>query len=167
MQVLVAFYQSYAPWLWLVSALAGLVSIVWLVVVQVRLNRAVRQYQALVSGTSADNLEEVLNAHVTEVRQHVARVEELDDRTKQTERTLRHSMQWLGMVRFNPFRDTGGDQSFAIALVDGHGNGVVLSSLHARDSTRVYAKPLHHWESTYTLTDEEKEAIARAYQQQG
>jgi len=106
-------------------------------------------------------------AHIAEVRQTVDQVQELGDHARQMEKTLRHSMQWLGMVRFNPFRDTGGNQSFAIALVDGHGNGVVISSLHARDGTRVYAKPLRHWESTYTLTDEEKEAIARAYQQQG
>jgi hypothetical protein len=167
MQTFVAFYQSYAPWLWLGSALLGLAAILWLIMVQARLNRTLRQYQALVAGTSAGNLEEILNAHVAEVHQTVDQVQELDGHAKQMEKTLRHSMQWLGMVRFNPFRDTGGDQSFAIALVDGHGNGVVISSLHARDGTRVYAKPLRHWESTYTLTDEEKEAIARAYQQQG
>jgi len=44
----------------------------------------------------------------------------------------------MAIVRFNPFRDSGGDQSFAIALADGQGNGVILSSLHARDMTRVY-----------------------------
>jgi hypothetical protein len=167
MQAFVAFYQSCAPWLWLGSALLGLGAIIWLILVQVRLNRAMRQYQTLVSGTSAGNLEKVLNDHITEVHQATTQLEELDDRTKTMDKTLRHSMQWLGIVRFNPFRDTGGDQSFAIALVDGHGNGVVISSLHARDGTRVYAKPLRRWESTYTLTDEEKEAIARAYQQQG
>jgi hypothetical protein len=167
MQAFVAFYQSYAPWLWLGSALLGLAAILWLIVVQVRLNQTIRKYQALMTGTSAGSLEETLNAHIAEVRQTAAQVKDLDDSTKQMDRTLRHSMQWLGIVRFNPFRDTGGDQSFAIALVDGHGNGVVMSSLHARDGTRVYAKPLRHWESAYTLTDEEKEAIARAYQQQG
>ena len=82
------------------------------------------------------------------------------------DRTLKHSMQWMGIVRFNPFRETGGAQSFALAIVDGHGNGVVLSSLHSRENTRVYAKALHNWESQHTLTDEEKQAIARAYQQQ-
>ena len=167
MQAFIVFYQSYAPWLWLGSALLGLVVVIWLIAIQARLQRALRQYQALMSGTSAGNLEDVLNMHIAEVRQTVVKVQELDDRTRQIDKTLRHSMQWLGMVRFNPFRDTGGDQSFAIALVDGYGNGVVISSLHARDGTRVYAKPLRHWESTYTLTDEEKEAIARAYQQQG
>ncbi|MGQ9457218.1 MAG: DUF4446 family protein, partial [Anaerolineae bacterium] len=74
--------------------------------------------------------------------------------------------QHLGVGRFNPCPDPGGNQSFAIALVDGRGNGVVLSSLHAREGTRVYAKPLKKWESDYALTEEEKQAIALAYQQQ-
>jgi len=71
------------------------------------------------------------------------------------------------LVRFNPFRDTGGNQSFAWAIVDGYGNGVILASLHSREGTRIYAKPLNRWESPYSLTDEEQEAIARARQQQG
>ena len=58
------------------------------------------------------------------------------------EKTLRHSLQSLGVVRFNPFSDVGGDQSFAVAMVDGHGNGVVISSLYGRHDVKVYAKPL-------------------------
>ena len=69
------------------------------------------------------------------------------------------------MLRFNPFRNTGGAQSFALAIVDGKGDGVVISSLHARENTRIYAKPLHQWTSEHTLTDEEQEAITRAQQQ--
>ena len=95
-----------------------------------------------------------------------ARVEAVSQLAQRLEKAGYFSLQHMGVVRFNPFHDTGGDQSFAIALVDGHGNGVVLSSLHARDVTRVYAKPLHKWESDYSLTDEEKQAIALAYQKQ-
>ena len=54
-----------------------------------------------------------------------------------------------------------------MALVDGHGNGVVISSLYGRHDLKVYAKPLKKWESEYTLTDEEKEAIAQAFKQRG
>ena len=52
------------------------------------------------------------------------------------------AFQRVGLVRFNPFEDTGGNQSFALALLDAEGNGWVLSSLHARTGTRVYAKPI-------------------------
>jgi hypothetical protein len=131
-----------------------------------RQQRLLGQYQHLMTGTSGGNLEAMLNDHVAKVRETEARVEAVDRLARRLEKAAYFSLQHMGMVRFNPFHDTGGDQSFAIALVDGHGNGLVLSSLHGRDATRVYAKPLQKWESTYSLTDEEKQAIALAYQKQ-
>ncbi len=72
------------------------------------------------------------------------------------------SVQKVGVVRFNPFKDTGGDQSFIIALLDSNNKGVVLSSLYTREGTRVYTKPIEKGGSTYHLSKEEKEAIAKA-----
>ena len=72
------------------------------------------------------------------------------------------SVQKVGMVRFNPFDDTGGDQSFAVALMDAADNGIVLSSLHSREGTRIYSKQIIKGESRHHLTDEEREAIRRA-----
>lgn len=146
-------------------AVAGLIT--WVIVLQIHLSRLRRQYKQLLTGVDGADLEQVLHQHIAEVHRALETVSELDSRTKHLDRTLRHSMQWMGVVRFNPFRHTGGDQSFAWAIVDGYGNGVVLSSLHSRENTRVYVKPLQKWESPYSLTDEEKQAIARAYQQQG
>ncbi len=77
-----------------------------------------------------------------EVRQTTERVQELDGLARGLERSGRRHMQRVGFLRFNPFRDAGGDQSFALALADGEGNGFVVSSLHSRDVTRVYGKPL-------------------------
>ncbi len=129
-----------------------------------RQQRLLGQYQQLMTGASGGNLEAVLNDHISRVHDVAGRVETVEQLARRLEKSGYFSFQHLGVVRYNPFHDTGGDQSFAIALVDGHGNGVVLSSLHARDVTRVYAKPLQKWESTYSLTDEEKQAIALAYQ---
>lgn len=76
-------------------------------------------------------------------------------------------IQKFSLIRFNPFEDAGGDQSFAAALLDGEGSGVVISSLHARGNTRVYAKsvvggkPQHH-----QFSKEEKEAVDRALRSQ-
>ena len=145
----------------LVLALLGLGGVVFLLARQQRL---LGQYQHLMAGTSGGNLEQALNDHVTQVRETAAQVEAVDRLARRLEEAAYFSVQHMGVVRYNPFHDTGGDQSFAIALVDGHGNGVVLSSLHGRDATRVYAKPLQKWESTYSLTDEERQAIALAYQ---
>lgn len=143
----------------LVLALLGLVGVVFLLARQQRL---LGQYQQLMTGTSGGNLEEVLNEHVRGVRETAARAEAVDKLARRLEKEAYHSLQHLGIVRFNPFHDTGSDQSFALALADGHGNGLVLSSLHGRDMTRVYAKPLSGWESNYSLTDEEKEAVGLA-----
>jgi hypothetical protein len=140
--------------------------IAWVTVLQVRFSRLRKQYNRLMTGTDGANLEEMLNQHLDRVQNIMETVSNLETKTHRMDRTLKHSMQWMGIVRFNPFRDTGGAQSFAMAIVDGHGNGVVLSSLHSRENTRMYAKALHNWESQHTLTDEEKQAIARAYQQQ-
>lgn len=156
--------------LWMVYVPAGLGVVLcgllgWAILLQIRLRRLSRQYTRLTTGVTGASLEELLNQHVDDVRQALETVSSLETRTRTIERTLEHTVQWMGMLRFNPFRNTGGAQSFALAIVDGHGDGVVISSLHARENTRVYAKPLHRWTSEHTLTQEEQEAIARAQQQ--
>src|SRR3989344_2717001 len=74
------------------------------------------------------------------------------------------NIQRAGVVRFNPFVETGGNLSFAIALLDGKNNGIVISSLHSREGTRVYAKSIQHGESQRRLTEEEEQAIKQANQ---
>jgi len=69
------------------------------------------------------------------------------------------SLQHIGMVRFNPFEDTGSDQSFAIALLDDRRDGVVISSLHGRTNTRIFAKPVANGTSAHNLSEEEAQAI--------
>lgn len=145
----------------LILALLALGGVVFLLARQQRL---LGQYQQLMTGTSGGNLEALLNDHVGTVHETAAHVADLDVQLQHLVESGYLNFQHLGTVRFNPFHDTGGDQSFAVALADGHGNGVVLSSLHARDATRVYAKPLQAWDSTYSLTDEEKQAINMASQ---
>ncbi|HSR35143.1 MAG TPA: DUF4446 family protein [Anaerolineae bacterium] len=159
-------FSSSAGTMAVVALILALLALVGVVFLLARQQRLLGQYQHMMAGTSGGNLETMLNDHIAQVRGTAARVEIVDDLAHRLEKAAFFSLQHLGVVRYNPFHDTGGDQSFAIALVDGHGNGVVLSSLHARDATRVYAKPLQKWESNYSLTEEEKQAIALAYQKQ-
>jgi hypothetical protein len=72
-------------------------------------------------------------------------------------------IQKIGLVRFNPFKDTGGDQSFILALVDAEDTGVVISSLHTRTGTRWYAKSVVKGKGTeYELSDDEIKALRGA-----
>src|SRR3954452_6147717 len=91
-----------------------------------------------------------------------ARVNDLSTRLPVVEARSAVSVQRIGVVRFNPFEDTGGKQSFAIALLDSRGTGVAISSLHARQATRVYLKQISAGRSDIELSDEETEAIKRA-----
>src|SRR5438309_2300208 len=69
-------------------------------------------------------------------------------------------MHRIALLRYNPYGDTGGDQSFSLALVDGEGSGVVITSLHSRASTRVFAKPVILGKpDKYQLSKEEEEVI--------
>lgn len=88
---------------------------------------------------------------------------ELEKYLKLSESRLRGAVQGVGVVRFNPFvSGQGGNQSFAAAFLDERGTGVVFSTLYARDRVGVYAKPVEAHGSSFELTDEEKEAIAKA-----
>ena len=75
---------------------------------------------------------------------------------------LKH-IQRVELLRFNPYDDTGGDQSFTLALLDEKGSGLVVSSLHARSGTRVFAKPvLDGRSSKYQFSKEEEEVVKKA-----
>lgn len=72
-------------------------------------------------------------------------------------------IQKIGLVRFNPFKDTGGDQSFILSLVDGNDTGVIISGLYSRSGTRWYAKRVVKGKSMeHELSDEEKKALNEA-----
>ncbi len=145
------FYQAHAASLWLGLAIATIVIFAWLALIQMRLGRLEPRERGSLTPEASQTLSDCL-AQVTDLRRMVETLGEDLDR----------SLQSFGIVRFNPFPDMGGDQSFSIALADAQGNGLVISSLYGRTVSRVYAKPLRNWDSPYTLTDEEKEAIARA-----
>ncbi|HEX6488672.1 MAG TPA: DUF4446 family protein [Candidatus Dormibacteraeota bacterium] len=72
------------------------------------------------------------------------------------------AIQRVGVVRFNPYHDTGGEYSFAVALLDEAGGGLLLTGLYHRDQSRVYAKEIRAWTSEHELMDEEREAIEKA-----
>jgi hypothetical protein len=116
-------------------------------------------YRALVGGQDSGSLQQVLDGHIGQVRETSARMDELNRLYQYLEQRTRGSLQHIGLVRFNPFEDTGSDQSFAIALLDDRKDGVVISSLHGRANTRIFAKPVESGESRHALSTEEAQAI--------
>jgi hypothetical protein len=121
-----------------------------------------RRLESLTRGGDESSLEDVLGSHLDRVRQVVRDVESVSARTTSVERSLVGAFSRVGLVRFNPFEDTGGNQSFALALLDGNGDGFVVSSLHARAGTRLYAKSVAAGASDSALSAEETEALRQA-----
>ncbi len=88
-----------------------------------------------------------------------AKLEELEPRVSVLETVSKTSVQKIGFLRFNPFQDTGGDQSFILVMLDRDNNGLLLSSLYAREGVRVYAKNIERGKSKYPLSEEEKRVL--------
>lgn len=149
----------------LLSGIAVLISLIMLTVtilIYVRQNRLLKRYRLLLNGNAGQDLEHLLLQQQETINRLEADVKELNRRVEELAQEAKSHVQKIGVVRFNPFPDTGSDLSFSIALLDGEDNGVVLSSLYGRSESRTYAKPLTGGVSTYQLTGEEKEAIERA-----
>jgi hypothetical protein len=107
-------------------------------------------------------IDEILDRQLRRIEGLSERVDALNKLHHELESLSQRTIQKVGVIRYNPFSDTGGDQSFAIAMLDSLGNGVVLSSLHSRTDTRVFAKPVQSGRSKFQLSDEEQEAIKKA-----
>lgn len=147
-----------------VMALAIILLLILGVAQTIRLGRATRAYRELVRGAdgasaSGASLHDLLAGNASAVERAAERMGEMEAMHGLIDQRTRRSLQHIGLVRFNPFEDTGSDQSFAIALLDDRRDGLVISSLHGRSNTRVFAKPVTDGTSSHNLSAEEAEAI--------
>ena len=133
--------------------------VAWLQRSEAVLRRRLRR--VLPQGESG-GIDEILDRQLKSVESLSERVDALNKLHHELEHLSQRTIQKVAVIRYNPFSDTGGDQSFAIALLDSLGNGMVVSSLHSRTDTRVFAKPVQSGRSKFQLSDEEQDAIRKA-----
>lgn len=134
----------------------------WVATLQRSESRMRSRLRRILSDNGTTGLDEVLDGQAKRIEQLASRVDALNALERELEATSRLALQKVGVVRFNPFQDSGGDQSFAIALLDQGGSGVVVSSLHGRAETRIFAKQVSNGRSRHALSDEEQQAIRSA-----
>ena len=127
-----------------------------------RMSRIDARLGDLTRGEGGSSLESVLDAHLDKVFAVSRDLDELAVRVATIEGAQERAFQRVGLVRYNPFEETGGNQSFALALLDGAGDGWVMSSLHARSGTRVYAKAIRAGRAETALSEEETAALRKA-----
>lgn len=165
MSTLYNLYELYGAEIALGTAGLVILLLIWVIVLQVRLSRLHRRYRAAMSGIEVTDLESWLSEQRSAQGELKERVRTLETYSRQMADKLVHHAGRIGVVRFNPFSDTGSNQSFAIAWIDEEENGVVISSLYTREGVRLYAKPLTKGASAYNLSDEEVQAITAARKQ--
>lgn len=158
-------YEAYGLALWLGSLALAVILAVWLAAMQVRLNSVVRHYRQLCRGVGGGNLQDVLERHLQRMQTTTGRIDDLAAQQDSLDNSVKRALQRIGVVRFNPFSDVGGDQSFSVAMLDARGDGIVISSLFGRKESRVYVKPIEKGSSKYALSAEEEQAIHLAHAQ--
>ncbi|MFA6047495.1 MAG: DUF4446 family protein [Parcubacteria group bacterium] len=152
--------QHFLPLLLLVFLVFLIILFIWNIILQVKLKRLAKKNEEFFSGGKTGNLEELLLSQGKAIKTLDHDIQELFNISNQINNLASRGLFKVGIVRFNPFRDVGGDQSFAIALLNGKNTGLTISSLYSREGTRIYCKNITDGQSEkYPLTDEEKEAI--------
>lgn len=137
------------------TAISMLLVLFWILTTEKRLKR-------FFLGKKGKDLEETITTLQNDIAELKTAKETANKNIATINTKLKKSIRGLETIRFNPFPDQGSNQSFAIGMLNEDGDGVVISSLYARERMSVFAKPIKNSKSEYELTEEEKEAIAKA-----
>jgi len=136
---------------------------VWLVILTGLYFYSQLRFTRLTQGVSKKDLRTILESLKKQNAFSQKEIKRVLKEISQINLSARSHIQRLGFMRYNPFSDTGGDQSFCLSLLDGHLNGVVISSLHSRGQTRIYAKKIKNGKCPgHTLSKEERAVIKQA-----
>lgn len=136
---------------------------IWLSVLTFLLVKVGDHFRRLTRDVSKKDLISLLEKILANAKIEKERTDKLLKKLTRIETESLGFIQKVGLVRFNPFAETGGDQSFCLALLDGKDNGLVISSLHSRGATRIFAKPVKgSKEAGYPFSEEESKAIIKA-----
>lgn len=154
--------EMYNMEIMMVLLIAFFLLIILYLVTAVRISKLKSRYEALTRGSDGINIEEILSEHGHEIDQLKDETSRLEEELDRLGIKLDFAIQKIGFVKYNAFADMGSELSFSIAFLDDHHNGFVLSSIHSRENSICYAKPIKNGKSTYPLSAEEIQAIDRA-----
>ena len=126
------------------------------------LNKRYREFMLKLG--KGKNIEEDLENYIYRVEKVEKQNSDLQLVCKEISNQMSGCIQKIGIVRYNAFKDTGSDLSFALALLDENNTGVVMNGIYSREMSNIYAKPVENGKSSYTISAEEKLAIDKAVQ---
>jgi hypothetical protein len=147
----------------MVTTVIWIVLIIWISIITFFLLRMIRHYNRLTRDTSAKGLKEVLEEILAAQKIFVTNSDTLQEEIVRLKKEGTLHIQKIGLERFNPFSDTGGSQSFTLAILDGNDNGLVMTSLYARTGNRWYVKEVRGGKGKeFELSKEELNALHKA-----
>jgi len=136
---------------------------IWLVVITVVFWKILSHYNKLTKGLTDQSFKSVLDNLMKNIAVNKKDIDNLKQYCDKMQKEGQFHIQKIGLLRFNPFKDTGGDQSFILTLTDASDTGVVISGLYSRSGTRWYTKKVVNGKGAeHELTDEEKKALKEA-----
>lgn len=134
--------------------------LIWNIFLQWNISRIKKAQKVFLAGKNGADLENFILEQKKELDTQKKNLSHLASAHAQTKNLAFSGIHQVGMLRFNPFRDIGGDQSFSLALLNGQKDGIVISSLYSREGVRIYAKTVKNGTAVkYPLTKEEETAI--------
>lgn len=137
-----------------------LIEVICLVIKVIYLDKKYKKFMKKLG--ESENLEEDLENYMYKVERVEKQNAEILGSIDKIKKDQKQFIQKVGMVRYSAFQDTGSDLSFTLALLDKNNNGVVLNGIYSREMSNIYAKPVENGKSTYTLSEEEQQAINKA-----
>jgi cell division protein FtsL len=149
-------------------AIGGVVfmELLWIILLQISLRRLKKKTGNFNLGETGAKIEKALASQSKLIKGLDKEIQELYNISNQINNLASRGLHKVAMMRFNPFKDIGGDQSFSTALLNGKNNGIVISSLYTREGTRVYSKAITSGKSEkYPLTEEEEQVVRIAMNQ--
>ncbi len=135
---------------------------IWVLFLSLKLNRLTRLLNRLMPEGSGRSLDQLLEQLLIKQEENQTLLASVETKLEKMHSLLQGCLQRVGLVRFDAFEDTAGQQSFSVALLDNQGNGVVITSLFGRTESRCYAKPVIQGKSPHRLSEEEMAAIRQA-----
>lgn len=153
--------------LWIIMSLMLILIIAFLIIMAqfANLNKKYKNFMKKLG--NGKNLEEDLETYMYRVDKVEKQNADILNQIKTLDQDLMKCIQKIGIVRYSAFKDTGSDLSFALALLDENNDGVVLNGIYSREMSNIYAKPIQNGKSTYTVSEEEAQAIQKAIDSDG
>lgn len=164
MAAFTAFFQNNMALLFCALGGAVLFLLIFCIVLLVKINGEKKRYDYFMGANRrpSHNLEMKIESYFETSKAIDEKYTKLLDMVTDMDKTMKSNVQKVGLVRYNPFDEMGGNLCFALALLDGEDNGVVLNGIHSRTGSFTYAKPIEMGVSIYMLSDEEKQAVKMA-----